>query len=137
LRLRPSIFGTNIDLGLPGIGDTNLLLLENRHNEPELLHQSLQQVVLAGVQNRIGRNGLHPLLNRLLPSLKDTENIVRAERISSFTRRFFSSEYKYFVTSANYPTARRSPTWFLFADGVCRRMRLSVLATPIPEPPAA
>jgi hypothetical protein len=36
--------------------------------------------VLARVQNRIGGNGLHPLLNRLLPSLKDTENIVRAEK---------------------------------------------------------
>lgn len=55
---RPVGIATDIDLGLPSIGDTNLLLPENRHNEPELLYESLHQVVLACVQNRIGRNCL-------------------------------------------------------------------------------
>jgi hypothetical protein len=59
------------------------------------------------------------------------------KRISSFTRLFFFCLSKYFASSANYPAGQVLSYMVFICGRVCRRMRRSVLATPIPEASAA
>src|ERR1039458_6439469 len=57
----PHGIAADIHLGFPGLGDVDVIILDDGHIEAELIKERPPKILLARIQKRVGRDGLDPL----------------------------------------------------------------------------